>query len=239
MLFTVPDSLYGCQYSLSALSDCLYYLTMTSESNPFSVSRDDKRRTLSRHFIPVVEDLAEAGTPYVDLSVERIIKAGGISRSAFYNYFDDKVDLLVAMADDVIQDLIGTGTSWWDLPADGTKADLRKALSAPLSNYRARRMILGAVVEVATYDERIRAKQLLLLETVIEGLAVHIRAAQAQGSADPELDPQGTAQWVVWMLERGLYQLVTPAAPATAEHMMDVITDVVWRILYAGYRSPT
>lgn len=227
-----------CQYILYAYLDCLYSPAMASDSHPFTVSRDEKRRTLSRHFIPVVEELAEAGTPYVDLSVERIIKAGGISRSAFYNYFDDKVDLLVAMADDVIQDLVGTGTSWWDLPTDGTKSDLRKALSAPLGNYHERRMILGALVEVATYDERIRSRQKQLIDTVIAGLTAHIRQAQAQDSADPDLDPEGTAQWVVWMLERGLYQLVTPASPAAAEHLMDVITDVVWRILYANYRDP-
>jgi len=210
---------------------------MAAETSPFVVSRAERRAVLSRHLVPVVEELAAGGTPYVDLSVERIIKAGGISRSAFYNYFDDKVDLLAAMADGVIQDLIDSGASWWALLPDGTKADLRKALSVPLGNYRAHQMILGAVVEVATYDERIRAKQRWLLDAVTEALASHVRAAQAAGTADPELDAARAATWIVWMLERGLYQAVTPAEPAEAELLMDSVADVVWRVFYAGFRG--
>src|SRR6516225_2261443 len=61
---------------------------------------------LSRHFVSVVENLVENGVRYADLSVEAIITAGGISRSTFYVYFDDKGDLLVAMAQDVISDLL-------------------------------------------------------------------------------------------------------------------------------------
>ncbi|HWJ82478.1 MAG TPA: TetR/AcrR family transcriptional regulator [Nocardioides sp.] len=211
---------------------------MSSDSHPFAVSRVDRRASLSRHFIPVVEELAEAGTPFVDLSVERIIKAGGISRSAFYNYFDDKADLLVAMADGVIADLIDTGRSWWALSPTSTKAELREALSAPLGNYRAHQMVLGAIVEVATYDERVRAKQEWLIGTVSSALADHIREGQRAGSVDPELDADRTARWLVWMLERGLYQMVTPADQGEAEKLMDAITDVVWRVLYAGFRDP-
>ena len=220
------------------MSNILYSSGMASDSNPFAISRTERRAVLSRHFIPVVEELAEAGTAYVDLSVERIIKAGGVSRSAFYNYFDDKVDLLVAMAEGVIRDLIDTGAAWWELPPEGTKSDLRTALRAPLDNYQARHMILGAIVEVATYDERVRAQQRSLTEPVMAALAIHIQQAQANGTADPELDAERTAKWVVWMVERGLYQLVTPADPEEAELLLDAITDVIWRVFYAGYRDP-
>ena len=68
---------------------------------------------LSRHFVSVVEELVENGVRYADLSVEAIITAGGISRSTFYVYFEDKGDLLVAMAQDVIGDLVADGASWW------------------------------------------------------------------------------------------------------------------------------
>jgi AcrR family transcriptional regulator len=205
-------------------------------AHPFAVSQADRRAALSRHFVPVVEALAEEGVPFVDLSVERIIKAGGISRSAFYTYFKDKVDLLVAMAGDVINDLVSTGTAWWDLPPDGTKADLRRALREPLDNYRARRMILGAVVEAATYDDRVRAQQNSLIDQVASSLAAHIVEAQRGGVADPSLNADLSARWVVWMLERGLYQMVTSASPEEAEALLDSVSDVIWRVFYAGYR---
>jgi AcrR family transcriptional regulator len=206
-------------------------------SHPFTITRDERRASLSRHFAPVVEALAEGGEAYGDLSVERIIKAGGISRSAFYNYFDDKVDLLVAMATDAISDLVGSGEAWWAMPSDGTKEDLREALRIPLENYRSRHMILGAVVEVATYDERVREQQRLLVDQVATALGAHIAEAQASGTADPALNADRTARWVVWMLERGLYQLVTPADEGEAEQLLDDLTEIIWRIFYAGWRD--
>jgi AcrR family transcriptional regulator len=202
---------------------------------PFAVNREDRRRQLSRHLLPVVEKLG-AAEPYGDLSVERIIKAGGISRSAFYNYFDDKADLLAAMAEDAIASLVASGDAWWALPHDGTKADLRAAMRVPLDNYRSAHVIFGALVEVATYDERVRAQQVLLLDQVVDGMASHLAEAQRGGSADPGLDPLRTAKWICWMLERGLYQLVHPADDDEAELLLDAATDIVWNTLYAASR---
>ena len=231
---TFADTLSVRQDTLSAIKDALYLLTVVSEAHPFAVSRDDRRTALARHLVPVVEELVESGTSYASLSVARIIQARGISRSAFYKYFDDKADLLVVMADDVIADLISTGAAWWALPEGGGKAELRAALSAPLGNYRERRMILGAVVEAATYDERVRAKQQWLVSEVTTALAAHIAAGQEAGNIHPDLDAGRTAKWLVWMFERGLYQEVTPASADEADLMMDAVTDLVWHALYAG-----
>ena len=38
------------------------------------------------------------------------------------------------------------------------------------------------------------------------------------------------------MIERGLYQLVSPASDREAARLLDSLTDLVWRALYAGYR---
>lgn len=206
-------------------------------ARPFAVSREDRRRQLSRHLIPVIEKLAADGEPYGDLSVERIIKAGGMSRSAFYNYFDDKIDLLAAMAGDAVADVVASGDNWWEFPHDGNKADLRARIQVPFDTYRRAHVIFGAMVEVATYDERVRTQQGLLMGQVSEGLAVHLAEAQSQGSADATLDPVRTAKWIVWMLERGLYQLVDKADGGEAELLLDAATDVVWNTLYATSRS--
>lgn len=210
---------------------------MSSPSQkPFAIDPGERRRLLSRHLVPVVERLAEAGEPYGDLSVERIIKAGNISRSAFYTYFDDKVDLLVAMAEDVVAGLVASGEAWWEFPHDGTKADLRVALRVPLDNYRDSHMILGAIVEVATYDERVRAQQRHLIEQVSAAMAAHLAEAQKVGAADASLDPVRSASWIVWMLERGLYQLVHPADETETELLLDAATDLIWNAFYATSR---
>jgi AcrR family transcriptional regulator len=203
---------------------------------PFAVNREERRRQLARHLLPVVEKIAAKGEPYGDISVERIIKAGNISRSAFYNYFDDKIDLLAAMAEDAIASLIASGDAWWELPHDGTKADLRAAIRVPLANYRGAHVIFGALTEVATYDERVRTQQAYLMDSVATGMATHLAEAQRRGSADPTLDPLRSAKWICWMLERGLYTMVNPADEVEAELLLDAATDLIWNAFYATSR---
>jgi AcrR family transcriptional regulator len=187
---------------------------------------------LSRHFVGVVEELVDRGSSYADLSVEAIITAGGISRSTFYVYFGDKGDLLVAMAREVIGDLVATGSSWWDLPVDASRADLLKALRVPIDTYRKHRTVLGTVAETAAYDLRVREQQQSLIDQVVAALTTYIGDAQRAGVTDPHLDAARTAQWLIWMIERGLYQLVGSADEQEVERQLDALTDIVWRVIY-------
>jgi TetR/AcrR family transcriptional regulator, ethionamide resistance regulator len=192
---------------------------------------------LSRHFVSVVENLVENGVRYADLSVEAIITAGGISRSTFYVYFDDKGDLLVAMAQDVIGDLLADGASWWELPVDGTREDLRKALRVPIDTYRKHRTILGAIAETAAYDPRAQQQQQNLIDQVVSALTTYIGDAQRAGVADAHLDAARTAQWLIWMIERGLYQLVGTADDDEVERQLDSLVEIVWRVVYLSGRG--
>lgn len=204
-------------------------------SRPLQPPREERRALLARHFVNVVEPLLEAGESYADVSVERLIKAVDISRSTFYVYFDDKGDLLGAMAADVTEDLAQAGAAWFDLPIDASKRDLRAALSRLFETYRRHQTLLGAITESAAYDPRVRAQHLALVERAVDGLQDHIRAHQKAGAAAPDLDPRRTAQWLTWMYERALYQLVGQATPNEAKRLLDAATDLIWRALYAGY----
>ena len=192
---------------------------------------------LSRHFVGVVENLVENRVRYADLSVEAIITAGGISRSTFYVYFDDKGDLLVAMAQDVIGDLLADGASWWELPVDGTREDLRKALRVPIDTYRKHRTILGAIAETAAYEPRAQQQQQNLIDQVVSALTTYIGDAQRAGVADAHLDAARTAQWLIWMIERGLYQLVGTADDDEVERQLDSLVEIVWRVVYLSGRG--
>lgn len=208
-------------------------------ASPLQITAADRRGLLSRRLVAIVEpliDAGEGGEGYADLSVERIIRAAGISRSTFYTYFGDKADLLVAMAGDVVADVLGTGDSWWSLSNDAGRDELREALRPPIEAYRMHRTILGAVVEAAATDPGAREQLNRLAEGAAGALTGHIRDCQKAKSAAPDLDPDRTARWLIWMIERGLYQLVSPAAPAEAQKLLDSLTELIWRTLYAGYR---
>jgi hypothetical protein len=63
-----------------------------------SLDRRHVERDLNtRRLLPAVEALLETFS-YAELSVEQMVAAADISRSTFYNYFEDKNDLLGALA---------------------------------------------------------------------------------------------------------------------------------------------
>ena len=206
-------------------------------SRPLQPPREERRALLARHFVEVVEEWLEGGEAYGDISVERLIQAVDISRSTFYVYFDDKGDLLGAMAEDVTQDLREAGSAWFELPTDAGHGDLRTALRRLFTTYRKHRTLLGAITESAAYDPRVRREHLNLVEAAVTGLTGHIKAAQAAGAAAPDLDARRTAQWLTWMHERGLYELVGPASDAEMRRLLNTMTDLVWRTLYEGFRA--
>jgi AcrR family transcriptional regulator len=205
-------------------------------TKPLQPPREERRALLARYFVEAVEPMLEAGEAYSDISVERLITSVEISRSTFYVYFDDKGDLLRAMAEDVTRDLAEAGAEWFGLSPTASKADLRDALRPLFDTYRRHQTLLGAITEAASYDARVREQHLALIEVAVTGLRDHIKGQQKAGTAAPELDAQRTARWLVWMLERGLHQLVAPATPAEVRRLLDSMTEFCWRALYAGYR---
>lgn len=207
------------------------------QARPLQPLREERRELLATHFVRAVEPMLEAGESYADISVERLITAVDISRSTFYVYFDDKGDLLRAMAEDVTRDLAEAGASWFELPTDATKDDLRQALRPLFDTYRRHQTLLGAITEAAGYDPRVREQHLALVEEAVNGLEGHIKTQQRAGAAAPELDARRTAKWLTWMHERGLYQMVASASAAETRKLLDAMTDLVWRTLYEGYHA--
>jgi len=206
-------------------------------SKPLQPSKEERRVVLARYFSEAVEPLLAAGEAYSDISVERLITSVDISRSTFYAYFDDKGDLLKAIGEDVTLDLAAAGAHWFELPADADRAALRAALVPLFETYRRHRRVLEAITEAASYDANIRALHLALVDRAATGLADHIRVQQAVGAMPTDLDPDASARWLVWMLERGLYQLYAPADPAEGERQLDALTALVWRALYEGHHQ--
>jgi AcrR family transcriptional regulator len=199
-------------------------------------SRAQRREEIRDRLRAAAEELMASGESYTELSVERIVREAGISRATFYVYFEDKGDLLRALAEDFIDRILEAASTWWELPADATKADLRDAMRAIFEAYVPHKVVMAAVVEVASYDTALRELFGELLQRTIAGVASHIELGQSEGYVERGLDPERTAAWLTWMAERGLYQLVAPASGAAVDRLLDAITDITWNTLYASVR---
>jgi TetR/AcrR family transcriptional regulator, ethionamide resistance regulator len=198
--------------------------------------RAQRRDLMLSELMDGVERLLEAGARYTDLPVDTIVKESGVARSTFYNYFNEKNELLLALFERVVAELTDASEPWWTLPPQTTHDDLKAALRHVIDRFRSRRALWGAAVEGAAYDEEIRAGFNEVMSSAIRSMTDHIRESQKQGKARPDRDAERLAAWLVWMMERGMYQLIGPADDEEVERLLETLTHIYWDSLYEGYR---
>lgn len=210
---------------------------MPSVTRTASSDRNARRRRIVDLLLTKVEEMLEAGESYADISVERLITAAGISRSTFYVYFEDKGVLLLALAEDVVSQLVGAAGTWWELPDDADRPTFERALSEIVATYGRHASMWGALVDAAAWDPRVRESFRDVVDSSAKGLEKHIRDGQRAGAVRAGLDPKRTAAWLTWMTERGLYQLMPGATAAEVAKLGRAQADIVWFTLYEG--TPT
>jgi len=98
--------------------------------------------------------------------------------------------------------------------------------------YLPNRAVLAALTEASTYESPIRHRMAELQQLSIRKLSEHIERGQQVGVVRKSLIPKETAGWLIWMMERGLYQMLPSAGLAELERLVTSLTDVIWHTLY-------
>lgn len=205
---------------------------MPSVTRKSRASRATRREDVRQRMIAAVETLLEDGSTFTELSVERIIKEAGISRSTFYAYFEDKGDLLRAVTEDLTADFLGVGQAWLALPPGATRDEVRVAFAEIFAGYRRHALLMAAVVDAASYDPKVTEQFEAMMVSFHKAIADHVRKGQKAGAIDQELDATNVAAWLTWMLERGQHQLLPGATKAKADKLLTAVTDIVYKTLY-------
>ncbi len=202
-------------------------------SPPSTRSRREARRGAIRHeLLAAFERLIGEGETFASMSVDRLTREAGISRSTFYVYFEDKGDLLSALAAEVIEGLVAAAEEWWTLSDDITRPRIEEALGGIVDHYVAHQAVMLAVTESAASDPIARTQYSTLLGQTRDQFAAHILTGQRTGSISTAVDAHHAAGWLTWMTERGLGRLVAPASGEARERLVRALTDVVWNTLY-------
>ena len=161
--------------------------------------RRRRREDVRSDVIAAMTRLVETA-PYRDLTVDEIARSAGLSRSAFYFYFRDKQDLLMAAAAELTDELYGEADRWWH--GEGDPATLvREALTGVTSVYARHARLLGVAVEVSTYDDEVRVFWRALIERFIDATSDHLARERAAARL-PDVEPRAAAESLVWMAER-------------------------------------
>jgi len=196
-------------------------------------SRRRRREDVRAEVIRATTELVETA-PFRDLTVDEIATRAGLSRSAFYFYFRDKHDVLMAAAADISDELYREADRWWH--GEGEPAALvHEALTGVATLYARHARLFGVAVEVSTYDDDVRALWRALIERFIAATADHIVREQAAG-AMPTLDPRAAAESLVWMAERCFFIYLRDGERAV-EELVDQLSSTWMAALYPDVLS--
>ncbi|MCK9248012.1 MAG: TetR/AcrR family transcriptional regulator [Solirubrobacteraceae bacterium] len=167
-----------------------------------------------------------------ELHLDELLEAAGIARSTFYVYFEDRADLLSALSELVLGELIEAARFWWALPDPVTRDDVREAMERIADAYRTHRGAVELAAGTAVESTRARDGFRANVGAVIASFAAGIDEGRRRGTIVDDVDPTAAATWLVWMLERGLARLLMPADAEETDRVLRSLTDLVWNILY-------
>lgn len=165
-----------------------------------------RREGVETTILSATEELLEEGAAFTQLKVEEIARRAGIGRTGFYFYFRDKQELLMRLAEDVAEALWEEADRWWHGEGDGAE-ELREIVGPVVRLWMRHAAVLSAVVQAASYDERVREFWRALAGRFAEATRERIERERAGGRAEP-VPPAETAFALVWMTERACYQHV-------------------------------
>jgi AcrR family transcriptional regulator len=142
-----------------------------------------------------------------------ITSAAGKSAAVFYRYFADKEDLLAALAESFLHDIVTPSGLSVDLPSSPDDDGFFTAVVTGYWNmFKQNIGIMIAVAQLAATQPRFAAVQNEFRRFGMDIVAASIRRAQQQGFG-AELNPQHTAAAIALLFENFTTVVVGPAGP--------------------------
>jgi len=193
--------------------------------------REARRAATRDRLRSALDVLHGQGLRYTEISVEKLSGTAQLTRTTFYVYFEDKVDLLLAWLDDVRNDVGAVPAAWATSDTAPTRAELRGLIDAAIARYRPHAAVLAAARDTALFESRVDAAYRMLVRHSVDDLREHIELGQRGGWIQPTLAAPEVATWLASMVHRGLSASPPTDDAAYAERLEDY-ADIFWNTVY-------
>ena len=140
---------------------------------------------------------------YLNARISDIAQAAGRSVASFYNYYDTKADLLIALAEEFHAEATAMAVLPYRAGLSQEEA-LREAVIGFWRTYAKRRGELIGIFQAAMVAGQFRDRWLEMRGEAVSRIAAQVRRAQAEGFC-PGVDPVLTASALSAMLEHFCY----------------------------------
>ncbi|GJF14237.1 TetR family transcriptional regulator [Mycolicibacterium cyprinidarum] len=166
-----------------------------------------------------------------------ITSAAGRSPAAFYRYFADKEDLLAALAQSFLVEVVTPSGLSLQLPASPDDDDFFTAVvTGYWTMFKQNIGIMIAVAQLATTQSRFAAVQNEFRHFGMDIVAASVRRAQEQGYGE-ELDPQYTAAAIALLFENFTTVFVGTSGLGLDINDEDAVTTLarIWKKTLYGF----
>ncbi|MCK9249450.1 MAG: TetR/AcrR family transcriptional regulator [Solirubrobacteraceae bacterium] len=204
---------------------------MATPARTFRSARARRRAEMVVTIAGALETMADQGAedgPPIDAMLD----VAGIARSTFYVHFEDKADLMLALAEHVWRELGRAGSALWEPSWPDDRAAVRRSIDTLDAAFRRLRGTLGVVVAATVHDSGLRDAYRATIRPAIDNVAGRIRDGQADGRIPAAIDADQTASWLVWAVERGLQEL-RDADGVADDATLDALAGLIWNLLLA------
>jgi AcrR family transcriptional regulator len=171
------------------------------------------------------------GTPFREISVERLVSTAGVARSTFYLAFEDKAGMLRVLGAHTLARLYEGPRSWIRKGAGATTADITQGMRRLLDTYLEDEVVMRAVAEASVYDRSVREAYVGGVDDYARALARMIRAGRREGRMR-DVEPAETAEALAWMTEATVRRIAPGSSPARLDAAAEAMADIIARTLF-------
>jgi len=163
--------------------------------------RTDRRQAaLTKAF----EELLQEGVGLHEMTIEAITQRAGMSRSAFYFYFESKHDLLRAAVGEVLQDMMFAANTFFDGTLGDPKEELRVGIGNVVKAWRNHAGVMRGLSEGSATDPTLRQFLEEFVESFVQPTTKRVLELRGDTTDSSEL-VAGMTRALLWMNERNFY----------------------------------
>lgn len=164
-----------------------------------------------------------------DLTVGDVLAEADVARGSFYFYFGSKYDLVVALAQQIMDEVEQAAAPWLDRGELEPRAALRAAVTGALGAWREHGAVLRAVAESWHASPELENVWGGFVERFVTRARDQIERERSSGAAPAGPDAGTLAASLIWMNERVFYLWATDAQPELRdpETLVETLT-AIW-----------
>lgn len=192
-------------------------------------TKGDERRTA---LLGALEEHLRDGASLEQINIADLTRSAGVTRSAFYFYFENKAAAVAALYEEMIAEGFGAADL---LGGDGSmRARSATAVRAIFAGWGERHHLLRAVLDARATSSAVRDQWDAFEQSSIDMVADIIAAERVAGQAPPGPDPRRLATALLDLNDRTLERVVRSEPGRDWEQHFDAVLHIWESTIYGS-----